>query len=223
VAGAAGLATVTELFAEFPSGRTTLHPAEQIMTFLVEFVRNPLRTGALGGTTRNCVDAFLAGTDLREARRVVELGAGTGAITLALRDRLSPATQVLAVELNPKMADRLRRRTAGGNVEVVCASALELTALLRERNITAVDQVISSLPFSLMPQDDQREILRAVCDALDGGGGGFSTLLTAHQSVTRPGRRFDELLRQNFTDVERGPTLWANVPPLRAYHCRRRP
>ncbi|GDY32691.1 class I SAM-dependent methyltransferase [Gandjariella thermophila] len=188
--------------------------------FLREFLRNPMRTGAVGSTSRRCVDAFLGEMDLGNARRVVELGAGTGAITAALRERLPPSTKVLAVELNPHLADLLKQRCAASNVEVVCASALELGTLLRERNLTAVDQVVSSLPFSLMSESDQREVLRAVCDALDGAGR-FSTLLTAHQSLTQRGRRFDELLRQHFSEVDHGPTLWANVPPLRAYHCRR--
>jgi phospholipid N-methyltransferase len=225
VLGAAGVravvvATIAAAFVEVALKGRASHPAERTMMFLREFVRNPMRTGALGSTTRRCVDAFLGDMDLRQARRVVELGAGTGAITVALRERLPPSTAVLAVELNPKMADRLTQRCAASNVEVVCASALELGALLRERNITAVDQVISSLPFSLMSRDDQREILGAVCHALDGTGR-FSTLLTAHQSVTRHGRGFDELLRQHFSEVDHGPTLWANVPPMRAYHCRR--
>lgn len=189
------------------------------MTFLAEFVRHPMRTGALGSTTRACARAFLADLALEKAQRVVELGAGTGAITAALRQRLPPGAEILAIEVSPAMARLSMRRWASGNVEVVCASALDLRELLSERKVTAADYVISTLPFTVMPTEDQSRILRAVCDVLHGGGR-FSTMLAAHRARTHAGRRFEELLRKHFAVVERGSTLWTNVPPLRPYHCR---
>jgi phosphatidylethanolamine/phosphatidyl-N-methylethanolamine N-methyltransferase len=192
------------------------------MTFVREFVRHPFRTGALGSTSRACVEAFLDDLELASARRVVELGAGTGAITTVLSRRLPPEARLLAVEVSPTLARRLSRRCTAGNVEVVCASAVELRDLLTARGITAVDHVVSALPWTFMPPEEQGGILRAVCQVLHGDAT-FSTLLAAHRTHTRAGRRFDDLLRQTFAKVEQGPTLWANIPPLRAYHCRRSP
>jgi phospholipid N-methyltransferase len=195
-------------------------PVEDGMTFVREFVCHPFRTGALGSTSRACVEAFLDDLELAGARRVVELGAGTGAITAAVQRRLPPGGRLLAVEVSPTLADRLSRRCTAGNVEVVCASAVALRDLLTARGITEVDHVISALPWTFMPVEEQERILRAVCDVLNGDGT-FSTLLAAHRMRTRAGRRFDDRLRQTFAKVEQGPTLWANIPPLRAYHGRR--
>ena len=55
---------------------------------------------------------------------VVEIGAGTGVLTEALARR---AGRVVAVEFDPRLAERARARLAGfGNVRVVTADALAL-------------------------------------------------------------------------------------------------
>ncbi|MQA11259.1 MAG: methyltransferase domain-containing protein [Pseudonocardiaceae bacterium] len=189
------------------------------MAFFLESVRHPLRTGALTVTTRGCVQAFLSGADVRTARTVIELGAGTGAITGALSRRLPPDGHLLAVEVSPNLARQLGRRHAAPNVETVCASALRLPELVQERNLTTVDQVICTLPWTLMPLGEQRGILREVRQVLDADGV-FSTLLSASRIRTRAGQRFESLLWDHFPDVRQGSTWWLNLPPLRAYHCR---
>ena len=72
---------------------------------------------------------------------MVEVGAGSGVLTAALARR---ARSVLAVELDPVWADRLRRRFAGSRrVRVVEGDALELE--LPERPF----RVVSNVPFSI--------------------------------------------------------------------------
>lgn len=63
-------------------------------------------------------DAALRGGEL-----VVDLGAGTGALTRALVDS---GARVLAVEADPRLAIELRRRFSGAPVEVVEADACSL-------------------------------------------------------------------------------------------------
>jgi 23S rRNA (adenine-N6)-dimethyltransferase len=70
---------------------------------------------------------------------VVEIGAGTGVLTLALARR---AGRVLAVERDPRLAAGARRRLAGhGNVAVVTADALRLPLPRRPF------RVVANLPF----------------------------------------------------------------------------
>lgn len=189
------------------------------MTFLFEYVRHPLRTGTPSATQGAVARALAGGAGLDSARRVVELGAGTGAITGALADRLAPGAELLAVEVNPALARRLRRRCAAPNVDVVCASAVRLGELLRARRITSVDRVICTLPWTVMPVGQQRRILHAVREVLHDDGE-FTTLLSAHRTRTRAGHQFGLLLHEHFPYIRQGSTFWMNVPPLRAYHCR---
>jgi 23S rRNA (adenine-N6)-dimethyltransferase len=70
---------------------------------------------------------------------VVEIGAGTGVLTEALAQR---AGRVVAVECDPRLADRARARLAGhGNVRVVTADALAMPAPRRPF------RVVANLPF----------------------------------------------------------------------------
>jgi 23S rRNA (adenine-N6)-dimethyltransferase len=70
---------------------------------------------------------------------VVEIGAGTGVLTEALARR---AGRVVAVECDPRLADRARARLAGfGNVRVVTANALAMPPPRRPF------RVVANLPF----------------------------------------------------------------------------
>jgi 23S rRNA (adenine-N6)-dimethyltransferase len=70
---------------------------------------------------------------------VVEIGAGTGVLTEALARR---AGRVVAVECDPRLADRTRRRLASyPNVRVVTADALALPAPRKPF------RVVANLPF----------------------------------------------------------------------------
>jgi 23S rRNA (adenine-N6)-dimethyltransferase len=67
---------------------------------------------------------LVADAGVTRADLVVEIGAGTGVLTGALARR---AGRVLAVECDPRLADRARARLAGhGNVTVVCGDGLRL-------------------------------------------------------------------------------------------------
>lgn len=65
--------------------------------------------------------AALAGVDLGDD--VLEIGPGPGLTTDVIRNAVQTLT---AVELDPDLADALRARMAGTNVEVITASATEL-------------------------------------------------------------------------------------------------
>lgn len=91
---------------------------------------------------------------------VVELGPGTGAISEAIRERLAPGSRQLAVEIDPGMVAHLRR--ARPWLDVLQGDAARLGALLGERGVSRVDAVISTLPWTLFPNDAQEAILGEV-------------------------------------------------------------
>ncbi|HEY8371221.1 MAG TPA: methyltransferase domain-containing protein [Pseudonocardiaceae bacterium] len=188
------------------------------MAFLVEFLRHPRRTGALLPSSPSAVRALLDGALLDGAEHVVELGPGTGAVTAELSRRLSGRARLVAVEVNPLFAERLRQRFSADQVDVVCDSAARLDRIVAGRGFGKVDRVISGLPWTVMSPATQREILEAVTNCL-APDGRFSTLMYLHRTRSRAAREFVALLREYFTTVERGPTTWTNLPPLLAYHC----
>ncbi|GGS58469.1 class I SAM-dependent methyltransferase [Actinokineospora fastidiosa] len=190
------------------------------MVFLVEFLRDPRRTGAVTPSSPWSIRSLLDEAEVAGARSVVELGAGTGAITRALLQRLPPDARVLSLEVNPSFVARLRRRLADDRVSVVAASAADLREVLAEHGMGRVDRVISAVPWTTMPSGLRADIVSAVADVV-ADDGRFSTLMCRHRAATAGARSFDRLLRSRFGTVWRGQTVWAEFPPMFAYHCER--
>lgn len=98
-------------------------------------------------------DRLVADVDFQPGELVVEIGAGLGAITLALAHR---EVEVVAVEVDPVLAQRLRERVRGmgrGRVRVVEADFLSLPLPTRPF------RVMGSLPFG-----GTTDILRRLLD-----------------------------------------------------------
>ncbi|SDM27651.1 class I SAM-dependent methyltransferase [Allokutzneria albata] len=189
----------------------------EFVPFVLGSLRRPISTGAFVPSSRGCARALLDGIDMVDTDTVVELGAGTGAITRALDAALPASARLLAVEINDGFAERLRR-TAPPRVEVVCDSAVELPRILDEHRVERVDAVVSALPWTVMRSEDRRAVLTAVAKVLQPEGV-FATLLSVHRARTDSGREFESLLADTFTEVRRGRTIWTNLPPVTAYHC----
>ena len=109
----------------------------------IAFAR-PSTIGAILPSSRHLADAMARAA--AGAQRLVELGAGTGAITEALC-RHHPDVPTSAVEMEPQMARDLRERFP--QVQVHAAAAHEVLPDLQCRPGPTV--LISSLPFRSLP------------------------------------------------------------------------
>src|SRR3712207_417414 len=114
------------------------------LLFLRAFVTHPSRVGAVLPTSRKAVRDMLDLADVRGARVVVELGAGTGVYTREVLARLAPTARLLALEIDPQLARTLTAQLSDPRLEVRCASAEHLDSHLEG---TAADVVVSGLPF----------------------------------------------------------------------------
>lgn len=148
---------------------------------------------------------------------VVELGAGTGAMSDPIRARLGPGARHLAVEIDPDLVAHLRASRPW--LEVVQGDALEFTRLLDEAGIGRVDVVVCSLPWALFPAAQRRALLHDIAGRLTPDGA-FSTITTW---MALPGRVRDlrEALGEVFDEVVETATVWLNPPPARLFVCRR--
>lgn len=185
------------------------------LRFLREFARDPLATGAIAPSSPELAEAMVEGLNLENAGHVVELGAGTGAFTTVIAQRLPATARFMAMELNPRLAARLRR-TFAGEVRVVCDSAVDLCRHLGRAEVGSVDAVVSSLPWIFFPTDLQRVILHEVRRALRPGGR-FTTFAYAHAAWLPRGLKFRRELRTVFPQSEVRPIVWRNLPPAFVY------
>lgn len=138
---------------------------------------------------------------------VLELGAGTGAITAGLLRRGLPMDRLVILERSPGMVKLLRRRFPGALV--VEGDAADIHAIVRDDlRLAAADfsHIVSSLPLRSIPRPASEQIATAIQDFLchgarliqytydlrNGSTGWFDRLGHVHSSV-----------------------IWFNVPPAR--------
>jgi phosphatidylethanolamine/phosphatidyl-N-methylethanolamine N-methyltransferase len=149
--------------------------------------------------------------------RVLELGAGTGAISNAIGARLGPGALHIALERDPELLAALEHRAPWALR--LPGDALELTSHLANIAINEVDMVISALPWGYFDASRQRRILAQICSVLVPGGL-FATIVCRPTRLNPRSRAFRALVDGAFKEVVPTSTTWANLPPARLLVCR---
>ena len=153
--------------------RSRAVPASQdqpTWTFFRQWLRNPLGVAAVSPSSRE-----LAQKMLRElpdgAKRVIELGGGTGVFTRALIERGVQPDDLLVLELNETLYTHLRERFP--EVRVANVDARSLHDIAERSGYLAhgpADGVISGLPLLSMARATQRAILESALSVLSPQG-----------------------------------------------------
>jgi len=195
-----------------------------IKTFVFAAASDFQSIASIAPSSRHLAHAMLEGLPIDSARTVVELGAGTGAITRVLLERLPRHATLLAFEINPELINCLKESFSDPRLVLLNSSAENLGRELRRRGYGRVDAVVSSLSLRFMPDDRQRMLLETLDSFMD-----ERSVFTQYQYVH--GLRFENgraqrhsslpFLNQHFDSV-RCRTIWRNLPPARVFTCLRK-
>ena len=179
--------------------------------FLRRAVRRPDLLGAPAPTGTRLAARVAALVPTDRPTTVVELGAGTGALTTAIAARLAPGSRFVAIELDPEMAAHLR--AVRPDVEVVEGDAVDLVAILESIHIGSghVDAVVSSLPWTFLPPAVRRNLLTDIAGLL--APDGVFTLIRVLVALPNRVRVLRDDLAGAFTDVHEDRPVWRNLPP----------
>ena len=128
--------------------------------FLRRWTRNPLQMGSVVPSSPALGRCIARLVRRRADESVVELGAGTGAVSRALLRSGLPPERLVVVELVPEMADHLRSALRG--VRVLCGDAFDLPRLLPARLHGRVGTAICGIPLVLLPFERQQAFVSAV-------------------------------------------------------------
>jgi phospholipid N-methyltransferase len=180
-------------------------------TFFRQWLKNPLGIAALSPSGRQLTRQMISELP-HEARRVVELGGGTGVFTRALIGHGVLPNDLLVLELNEALYQHLRSRFP--DVHVVCGDARELKAIATADGFLdagLADAVISGLGLLSMTRKTQQEILDAAFSVLKPEGRYIQFTYGPKSPISR------ELLNEMGLSVRRGGFAWWNVPPASVY------
>jgi len=154
---------------EVTAGEGATQAAESgFSLFLRRWAANPLQMGSLVPSSAALGRRVSAQIRCAADEVVVELGAGTGAISRALLDGGLPPDRLVVVEIVPEMAQHLARSLPG--VTVIQGDAFALPEALPQALHGKVGTAICGIPLVLLPIAQQRRFVDAVEAVAPGRG-----------------------------------------------------
>jgi phospholipid N-methyltransferase len=126
--------------------------------------------GSVTPSSRFLVERMCKSAALEDAKVVVEYGPADGVITRDLLKRMRPDARLIAVEFNEKMHASLIEKVKDPRLTALRGDVRRIDALLAERGLTAVDRIVSCVPFALFTGRERHEILTKTTNLLAPGG-----------------------------------------------------
>lgn len=186
----------------------------EVIEFVKAALKNPMDVSTVFPTSRWLAQKLLDEVPIESNSFIVEVGAGTGAITQHLLRRLrKPGEQYLGVELNPQMVSYLKAYFPSLKFEQGPARNLDVWLKTKK-----ADGVVSSLPWTIFSESVQTETLDAIYDSLKPGGV-FATYMCLNSSWYPQAKRFKEKIHSMFKTVDKTPVEWRNIPPAFVFRC----
>lgn len=139
-----------------PQARAASNPS----MFFRRWLANPLQMGSIVPSSPALCQRVVRQTRRAADEYVLELGAGTGVISMALLQGGVPADRLIVVEIVPDMAGHLRRILPGATV--IEGDARHLADLIPREIQGRIGTVVCGIPLVLLPKPRQAEFIGAI-------------------------------------------------------------
>ena len=205
---------------------------KSLLLFWREAIRKPGSIGAFGPSSPSVAKSMampLKGHKL--PARVLEVGPGTGAVTEAILQHLTPNDSLDMCELNPEFVKLLRQKfetapgAAGPRVTVLEGDVLEKAG-------QQYDYIISSVPASNLPPEVVQRLLEGLIQRLAPGG----VLACLHYrgqdirsrlAIGKERQRLRQVIQVIKTYQRKHgvgkDTVWLSLPPAEVHYLARDP
>jgi phosphatidylethanolamine/phosphatidyl-N-methylethanolamine N-methyltransferase len=176
--------------------------------FFRRWLSNPLQMGSIIPSSPKLGALIAKQIDKRSGSLILELGAGTGAITKSLISAGISPGRIVVVEIVPEMADHLRAKFS--QTSVLQADAFNLPIQSLKDTGTEIGTVICGIPLVLLNEAKQRQFIQQVEAVAPGRG-----FLLYTYCVTSPLPH-----RTLGLDAQRLDWTPLNFPPASVWHYR---
>ncbi len=177
--------------------------------FIGAWIRSPFAMGAVMPSSRMLARAMAAQIDLGAPGIVIELGAGTGAVTQALVQTGISPDKLIIVERDTRLHKFLTQNFP--QLHIICADAAMLDKAISERGIKDVNAIVSSLPLLSMPRALQTVIEARMAEAIGDTGKIIQFTYGPKSPVSQ------HTLRKYGLFGQRVRTVLANIPPAQVW------
>ncbi len=182
---------------------------KESMTFIKRFADSPRRIGSVAPSSKFLTNAMLDRVDWDNANYIAELGAGTGVFTREIVKRAKPDAKILVFEIDPALQKMIQEEHPEHKGLSLHSDAQELYRYMQDNEISALDFVISSLPFTVLPPRVTVRILDAVVKCLKPEG---HFVAYQYSSIMK------HVLQKKFARIQTRFVL-CNIPPAFVYDC----
>lgn len=179
-------------------------------TFLRAFIKNPGSVGAILPSAPELARAMVKDLVIGYGESVLELGPGTGAFTVQIRNILPEASGYLGIEREEGFVELLEHKFPDMNF--IAASAEDASSLHAAAGLGPVRVIISSLPFASIVASVRLNIIDSIEHVMSPGCV-FRTFQYVHAFPLPSAIRFRREMESRFGPCVRSAAILPNVPP----------
>lgn len=175
--------------------------------FLKNAIFKPKQIAYVFPSSRALIHSIAVRSGLSEARKIIELGPGTGGTTKGILSEMRKDAKLCAVEINKDFVDFIRRKIPDERLSVINDGAQNLEQIIKKLEWNDADVIISGIPFSTLPNGMDKKIMQSIYANLKPNG-----LFVAYQ--------FRDRVSKLATPIFGPPTSYLekkNIPPMRIY------
>lgn len=154
-------------------------------------------------------EKILAPIDFKNARLIVEYGAGVGNISIEILRRMRKDAKLVVFELNDDLIKFLKEEYEDDRFIASGRSAEDVEDILNEYDLGKADFIISGVPFSTMPSTVATNIMAATKNVLKPDGKFL---------VYQFRNKVLDFLKPHFKYIERTYEI-VNVPPIKIFYA----
>lgn len=175
---------------------------QSVIAFWKALLKDPRRVGSITPSGLALGEAIVKVVLSAVPGCVVELGAGTGAITRSLVEVRGQLDDLIVIEQSPELVGLLGSRYPEINIVTGCASLVGRIDFPSARPLT----IVSSLPLRSLPSDELSAIKNAI-GSLSDRDGGFRFIQYSYFG------RVPFVSHISWLTWEKMDTVFANIPP----------
>lgn len=184
----------------------------QTALFFKKFLRHGTQIASAVPSSRWLSRQTISNVDWAQAKVVVELGAGTGAITDIILAAAPADCKILSFESDADFARVLRKRFANNkNLQIIEGNACTFDQELVKQGIAKADYIVSGLGVPSLSPQNQSLLFAAVAAKLSPQG--------SYNQITEFPLIFLSFYKRHFKDV-RFIFEPRNIPPGGVYICK---
>ena len=175
------------------------------LSYIKNFIKDR-QVASITPTSRYTIERVCRHMNFEKDLRIIEFGPADGVFTKVILEKLTPESEIIAIETNADFARSLRQHH-DKRLTVVNRSAEDVMEIASGRNWDSADYILSGIPFSFLEKGVKHKILQDSADLL--GDRGFflgyqtSSHLKPHLSAYFPNVQ---------TEME-----YLNIPPMCIY------